>query len=235
MHRDIINSVEGFLSGREEGFLYNMAKDCKEGVIVEIGSWKGKSTVCLGMGSKAGSRARVYTIDPHRDTSTQKLYGITSSYAEFKNNIQAAGVNDVVSAIIKTSKEAAQIFNEPIEFLFIDGDHDYEAVKLDFQLWYPKVIYGGFIAFHDCDFSGPRKVIEKYILSDPSHFKDIGIVDGILFGRKVKKNSLRCRLTNMVLFFIYKCRDLYYMFPFPKPKICLINKILKALKIRLIL
>lgn len=37
----------------------------------------------------------------------------------------------------------------PIDFLFIDGDHTYEAVKQDFELYSPLVRKGGIIAFHD--------------------------------------------------------------------------------------
>lgn len=37
----------------------------------------------------------------------------------------------------------------PLEFLFIDGDHRYEGVKRDFELYEPLVAAGGLIAFHD--------------------------------------------------------------------------------------
>ena len=63
--RNIFNKVEGLLLEEKEGeFLYNMAKDCRveKGVIVEIGSFKGRSTICLGKGSRAGSKVRIYAI-----------------------------------------------------------------------------------------------------------------------------------------------------------------------------
>ncbi len=230
--KDIFDKVEGFLEEKEGEFLYNIAKDCKgkKGAIVEIGSWKGKSTICLGKGSKAGNKVKIYAIDPHRDTSTQECYQVKTSYEEFKNNIRDAGVDDIIFPILKTSKETAKIFHEPIEFLFIDSEHDYEDVKLDFQLWYPKVIYTGFIAFHDSGFSGPRKVIEKYVLLS-KHFKFMSIIDSILFVQKVKKNSLRGRLTNIFLFFIFKCAFLYHKLPFPKPVTKLTERVLNTLKI----
>jgi cephalosporin hydroxylase len=37
----------------------------------------------------------------------------------------------------------------PVDFLFIDGDHSYDGVKRDFELWSPLVRSGGLIAFHD--------------------------------------------------------------------------------------
>ena len=36
-----------------------------------------------------------------------------------------------------------------VDFLFIDGDHTYEGVKLDFEMYGPLVKRGGIIAFHD--------------------------------------------------------------------------------------
>lgn len=38
---------------------------------------------------------------------------------------------------------------ECLDFLFIDGDHTYEGVKSDFQMYSPLVKKGGLIAFHD--------------------------------------------------------------------------------------
>jgi len=36
-----------------------------------------------------------------------------------------------------------------IDFLFIDGDHTYEGVKQDYEMYSPLVKTGGYIAFHD--------------------------------------------------------------------------------------
>jgi predicted O-methyltransferase YrrM len=231
--RDAIENIEGFLTVAEGALLYDVAKHCddKHGAIVEIGSWKGKSTVCLGRGSQAGQYAPVYTVDPHQNTSTHKVFATTHTYEEFKRNIQEAGVSEVIFPIIKTSQEAAELFLEPVHFLFIDGEHDYEMVRLDFQLWYPKVIYGGFIAFHDFFFSGPKKVLERQILKS-KHFKAVRIVDSLFLAQKVKRNCVRDRITNIFLFLLFKCTDLYYSIPFSKPRTKLLDKILKLIKIK---
>jgi predicted O-methyltransferase YrrM len=47
------------------------------------------------------------------------------------------------------SDEAARGWTRPIDFLFIDGDHDYEAVRRDFEEWSPHVTSDGTLAFHD--------------------------------------------------------------------------------------
>jgi len=50
--------------------MYNVATNCTgTGVIVEIGSWKGKSTIWLAKESKAGNNMEIYTMGPHTDSS----------------------------------------------------------------------------------------------------------------------------------------------------------------------
>jgi len=53
--------------------------------------------------------------------------------------------------IIGNSKdpEILSRIKDDVDFLFVDGDHFYEGVSKDFELWYPKVRKGGLIAFHD--------------------------------------------------------------------------------------
>jgi cephalosporin hydroxylase len=38
---------------------------------------------------------------------------------------------------------------QSVDFLFIDGDHTYQGVKQDFQMYSPLVRKGGIVAFHD--------------------------------------------------------------------------------------
>jgi predicted O-methyltransferase YrrM len=54
-----------------------------------------------------------------------------------------------VEWIRKLSDEAAVGWCAPIDFLFIDGDHAYDAVKRDWQNWSPHVTSDGYVAFHD--------------------------------------------------------------------------------------
>ncbi|RLC39554.1 MAG: hypothetical protein DRH33_02540 [Candidatus Nealsonbacteria bacterium] len=78
------------VSDKEGEFLYNAAKNCMgRGVIIEIGSWKGRSTIWLGRGSKAGNKVKVFAIDPHTGSPWhRKMYGKVWTYEEFKKNIK---------------------------------------------------------------------------------------------------------------------------------------------------
>ena len=204
--KSAVSQVDGFLSDNEGELLYNFARKCtRKGAIIEIGSWKGKSTIWLGHGSKNGNRATVYAIDPHVVSHAHRLYRNVRPFEEFTRNIENAGVNDIVVPIVQTSEKASNNFNSNAELIFVDGAHEYEAVKLDFQLWFPKLLDGGIIAFHDSDrfnkYPGPRRVV-KELLYNSNNFRNIGFVDSITFGQKVGRNSIKDKLMNRYVLFL---------------------------------
>lgn len=49
----------------------------------------------------------------------------------------------------ETRSKVAIALKDPLDFLFIDGDHSYEGVKSDFQMYSPFVRKGGMVALHD--------------------------------------------------------------------------------------
>jgi len=180
--KPLIANIPGWLADEEGEALYDLARTCTgKGVIVEIGSWKGKSTVCLGLGSKAGASLPVYSIDPHA----------AYRFGEFKASVDKAGIADLVHPVPSFSQRAADHFHEPIELLFVDGSHEYELVLEDFEKWVPKVVDGGWVAFHDTTWTaGPREVVGRRIYRS-RRFKDLRFVVGsTTVARKVQENSL---------------------------------------------
>ena len=184
--------------------LYNTAKQVKAGnAIVEIGSWKGKSTVCLGSGSRDGNRVKVFAIDPHTGSSEFHKFGKLDTFEEFKQNINKAGVAEFIEPIKDISENVAKGFNQPVGFTFIDGFHQYSSVKLDFQLWFPKVLNGGILAFHDSwHFIGPNLATAIPLLTS-SKIKNPRLVDTITYFEKTEKNSLFDRFRN-IGFLVYR-------------------------------
>jgi MMP 1-O-methyltransferase len=186
--KPLIGDVPGWLTDEEGEALYELAKECTgRGVIVEIGSWKGKSTICLGLGSRAGRGARIFAIDPHADYR----------FGDFKANVDRADIADLVTPVASLSQAAADDFDEPIELLFVDGSHEFDLVLEDFEKWVPKVVDGGWVAFHDTTWTaGPRKVVGQAIYRGRG-FKDVSFVVGSLtVGRKVGRNELPDRVRN---------------------------------------
>lgn len=65
--------------------------------------------------------------------------------------------------VTKTSKDAINIIPNELDFVYIDGNHDYEYVKEDINIWYSKVKEGGIIGGNDFDaghFGVVRAVLE---------------------------------------------------------------------------
>lgn len=186
--RKRLDDLPGWLSYEEGETLYTLAQKCTgRGVIVEIGSWRGKSTTCLGLGSKAGKAVKIYSVDRHTD----------GTFPDFLQNIEKAGIADLVTPIRSRSQDAWQDFEEPIELLFIDGAHQYDLVKDDFDHWVPKVVDGGVVAMHDTTwFEGPRRVADEMVFKS-RHFKNARFVfSSTSFGTKVPENTAVDRARN---------------------------------------
>ncbi|MCX8190279.1 MAG: class I SAM-dependent methyltransferase [Candidatus Diapherotrites archaeon] len=229
--KKITRKIEGFLTEREGELLFSLAKDCKgQGVIVEIGSWKGKSTVWLAKGSKRGKKAKVYAIDPHTGSSEHQKQGEKIwTFEEFKKNIEKAKVDDIVVPIVKTSEDAAKDFEEKVGLIFIDGAHEYELVKLDLDIWFPKVIEGGIMAFHDTTcWPGPKKVVEDFVYRS-KHFKNVDFIDTITIAQKVEKNSLKDRIRNNYILMLKNLFESVDRIRLPRIMRSLIKRIIKLL------
>jgi predicted O-methyltransferase YrrM len=183
--KELIKDVPGWLTDEEGEALFELARECSgRGVIVEIGSWKGKSTICLGLGSRVGRGVRIFAVDPHADYR----------HGEFKDNVERAGIGDLVTPVKGLSQQVAGDFDQPIELLFVDGSHEEELVREDFDKWVPKVVEGGIVAFHDTTWhDGPRKVVAEKIFSS-RQFADVRFVIGsTTIARKVLENTARDR------------------------------------------
>jgi MMP 1-O-methyltransferase len=186
--RKRLDELPGWLTAEEGETLYRLAKACTgRGVIVEIGSWRGKSTTCLGLGSKAGNGVPVFAVDPHSE----------HTFGDFSRNMEDAGLTDLVTPVPGRSQELAEGFDEPIELLFIDGAHQYELVNEDFDRWVPKVVEGGVVAMHDTTwFPGPKRVADERIFKS-DRFKDARYVfSSTTVATKVAQNTSADRMRN---------------------------------------
>ena len=140
-----VYSLPGMLTYAEVDCLYHLGQfNQREGAIVEIGSWKGKSTIALALGAAKIHQEKIHAIDPHKVLPEEKYFEDTE--AEFFANIKQAGIHNQVAPLIMTSEEAARGWTKPIRLLWIDGDHRYESIKLDFALWEPHVVEGGYLS-----------------------------------------------------------------------------------------
>lgn len=193
--QSILRGMDGWLSSKEASLLYRLAaKVTGKGAIIEIGSWKGKSTTCLALGSRSNANTEITAIDPHTGSSE---HGDVDTYEEFLQNISQNGIADIVSPIRDYSHNVAKTWKKPVELLWIDGAHEYEYVLQDLMDWEPFLVEGGIIAFHDSTMAGPWKVLEDHLYKGRK-FHNVCFVHGITYAVKGKPTPVRNRIMLML-------------------------------------
>lgn len=116
-------------------------------VCVELGTFLGASAIPV-----ARSIARWGGVLTCVDTWSADIAhaGPTSPWLLLgcARNLAAAGVTNI--RLMPTATiEAARTWTEPIDYLYIDADHAYEAVRADLAAWVPHVKPGGLILGDD--------------------------------------------------------------------------------------
>lgn len=168
-----LDSITGFLLPDEAALLYQLASEVpKCGTIVEVGSYRGKSTIALALGVKTKDyidAALIYAIDPHTgETKGGLRFGIHDQAELFKNLLRF-DVADVVNVISMPSSAVASVWCYGlIDLLWIDGDHHYLNASTDILLWNKLVSTDGKIVFHDYnnpDFPGVRQAVNEFVAS----------------------------------------------------------------------
>lgn len=155
------SAIKGFLAADEAEALFHAATECASlGPILEIGSYCGKSTIYLGTAVKP-ARGTVYALDHHRgseehqpgeffhDPDLVDTEGQVDTFSEFRRNMTAADLNDIVVPIVTDSVTAIRHWTTPLGMAFIDGGHSLDAALTDYRCWAPHVAPGGILAIHD--------------------------------------------------------------------------------------
>lgn len=131
--------------------------------IVELGSFKGRSTAHLALGSSRGNKVEVHAFDPWENAEPlDPDYAATApSIAEyrepstreaFEKHMQATGASEFVTAHQQAGIEGAKNWDGPkVGLLFHDALHDYDSVFEDLKAWLPKMAKNAVIVLHDTD------------------------------------------------------------------------------------
>jgi methyltransferase family protein len=178
-----IGPIEGWLSDAETKWLFKRALSLPDGAnLVEIGSFKGRSTSCLAFGCR-GTRKRVFAVDTFDGGPDLQRY---DSFQEFCENMKRCQLSEYVEPVRGISWEIAKTWDKPIHFLFIDGSHIYEDVLADFDSFFPHVVLGGMIACHDVHRNHPG-VLKAWHGTFKPQLASTGYCGSIGYGRKAKR------------------------------------------------
>lgn len=144
--------------------------------IIEVGAWKGRSTLVLAR----NTRGTVWAVDhwlgtPNDPEQHAALYanevdgdGGQSVWEQFQENLEQHIRNGKVFAVRKFSQDAAHYLNinngaHSFDFVFIDADHSYEGASGDIDAYLPLLKAGGLMAGHDFHWPGvERAVLERF-------------------------------------------------------------------------
>lgn len=214
-----IESVEGYLSPREIRFLALLAAcPTADGEILEIGSFKGKSTIILAKSAALTDNATVHAVDPMVAPSETDpdLKGADSSFPDFRRYVKKHNVVDKIEFHQTFSYELAKTWDKPLRLLWIDGDHTYKGTKLDFDGFAPHLQDGAIVAVHDVlhEFDGGLRVVMEDVLLSPN-FGACGFVGSIAWAQfhsdekigwqfREQKLKLYSRLSKLIPYVVFK-------------------------------
>jgi predicted O-methyltransferase YrrM len=149
-----VEALEGWMTPAQGARLFAAARNCPSpGTIVEIGSFRGKSTVVLA--TAAGAGVEIIAIDPHagNDRGPEEWDGFADQASEdhgvFLANLAAGGVADRVRHLRAFSDAAHGEIAGPIDLLYVDGAHRYRPARADLRDWGARVSAGGTMLIHD--------------------------------------------------------------------------------------
>lgn len=149
--------IEGWFN-MEDQYLELLEATPENGIFVELGAYKGKSTsfIVTEMLNR-GRDIKFITIDTFqgdsgstdkKEVEAYKQVSVLKMEEEFDKNTEHLSENFEV--FVDYSYEAAKYFDSnSIDCLFIDAGHSYEAVIKDIKAWLPKMKNGGIMAGHD--------------------------------------------------------------------------------------
>jgi hypothetical protein len=154
-------TVDGWFNFRE---IYdNALREAPPGaVFVEIGSWYGRSAAYMAVEiANSGKQIDFYCVDTWEGSAglpwmaEQLATKGGSAFPFFRENMQRGGVWNLIKTINQSSAQAASLFTcESVDFIMIDGDHDYASVRDDVRAWLPKLKQNGLMAGDDAGWPG---------------------------------------------------------------------------------
>jgi hypothetical protein len=187
--------------GQQEGLA--LADAChalpSNAVVVEIGSFLGKSAIMLAGARKRRGSGRVHCIDPFDasgDAFSSPVYRAIADVdarplrQRFQANIARAGLTDWVEVHEGTAASIAARWAEPIDMLFLDGDQSPDGARLTYDMWAPFLKVGGLIALHNSTERSYAPGHDGYHLLAvhmvrPPQYSDFRCVETTTFARKL--------------------------------------------------
>lgn len=163
------SSHETAFNKGEVAALYKYLHLIPVGNVLEIGIEYGRSTSVIAEIQKERGY-KFYAVDPFnvQDNGAEAKAHVLSQIKKYKWNINLLEMT--------SEKAKAKLIGKKFNLIHIDGDHSYEAVRLDCDLWLSNIEKGGFVCFDDYGHNslpGVFQAVTEY-MSEHGGFKYIG-------------------------------------------------------------
>ena len=182
----------GMLRHTEAGMLYLWARELPPGsTVVEIGCYGGLSTSYLAAGIKGKQGSMVYAMDPFGSDLQQQaeltdhrvILDQKPTIDLVRQRMSEAGYGDYVTLIEGYSQNVAKEWEHPIDFLWIDGNH--EQAFQDYLDFKPFLVAGARVAVHDAHprygYDSVVRDVRK-IFAEDHEWRDLEHVKSIISG-----------------------------------------------------
>ena len=150
-HPEKIRLPEGFaempISSAPQYSLYRLVKYLKPSSVLEIGTQAGCSAFTMALAFRDnGEEVDITCVDPfYRTGDNDGLATLTEWY----DNIYGSGFKGGIQLLISTSEQMLPQINRRFDFVFVDGNHEYENVRRDCLLALTLLKDGGYFLVHD--------------------------------------------------------------------------------------
>jgi hypothetical protein len=112
---------------------------------------KYKDTIFVDLGVRAGTSSKIMLLDSSENNN--KIYGVDVDWSMLCNSVES---HPNYTKFLGDSSTIGKYWNKKISGLFIDTFHIKEQVLTELYFWYPHIIEGGFIAFHDTNWPNDK-------------------------------------------------------------------------------
>jgi hypothetical protein len=131
---------------------YALIRNIKPDNILCIGSRKGYIPALCALACMDNKKGHVDFVDAGYDRDDKNHWSGIGWWKHIDPNkhFSFLNLNQFLTTHVMTSQKFAQQYpNNSYDYIYIDGDHSYQGVKLDYTLFWPKLTKNGFMVFHD--------------------------------------------------------------------------------------
>lgn len=132
---------------------YSFIRNTKPKNVLCIGSRRGFIPAMCALACKENGVGHVDFVDASYDDKTPEKHWSGTGFWNTKESVHHFDIIDISPWItlykITSEEYSKQYFRKKYDYVYIDGDHSYEGVKKDFNLFWPNLNKMGFCIFHD--------------------------------------------------------------------------------------